>query len=107
MPDYTFSDVEILDISQASIDGKEIRNAVEVIFSDTAADPDGAGQYPRVTVRKEDSASIADYGYRLYQIAEASTSQINTYAEAEALATRVEGLLARPVHPDPPRDHHP
>lgn len=95
-PDYTFSDVEILDISQASIDGKEIRNAVEVIFSDNAADPDGAGQYPRVTVRKEDSASIADYGYRLCQIAEASTSQINTYAEAEALADAVLADLAQP-----------
>ena len=93
---YTFDNDEILEVARASIDGKDIRNVVEITYSDSNATKDGAGQYPRVTLRKEDAASITAYGYRICQIAEGSTSQIDTYTEASGLADAVLSDLAEP-----------
>ena len=95
-PDYTFTSDEIIDFTQASIDSKDIRNVVELTFSDSNGTKDGAGQYPRITIRKEDATSITAYGYRICQIAEASTSQIDTFTEASDLADAILSDLKDP-----------
>lgn len=95
-PDYTFTNDEVEEIGNASINGANIRNAVEVIFSDSNGTQDGAGNYPRVLIRREDAGSISAFGYRLCQISEASTSQIDTYDEANDLAGYVLSDLSQP-----------
>jgi hypothetical protein len=96
--DYVFAADDILEVNSARLDAANIRTAVEVTFSDSDGGQDGAGQYPRVTVRREaSSALIAQYGYRLAQISEASASQIDTYAEAVALADAFLDDLAQPT----------
>ena len=95
LQDYDFSTDEIVDVTRASVEGADIRNAVEVIFSDFA-NADENNFAPRVTVRATDSASITKYGYRLCQISEASTSQIDTEQEAQDLAEAILGDLAEP-----------
>ena len=93
--DYTFTTDEILEVSRASLDAKDIRNVVEVIYSDFA-NADENNFAPRVSVRRSSTSSITKYGFRLCQIAEASTSQIDTYAEAAALADAVLDDLKEP-----------
>jgi hypothetical protein len=94
-PDYTFTTAEVLEVSRASIEGGDIRNAVEVIYSDFD-NADENNFAPRVTVLRSDAASIAKYGYRFCQIAEASTSQIDSYTEAADLADAILSDLAEP-----------
>jgi hypothetical protein len=94
-PQHTFTTDEIIEVTRASIIAKDIRNAVEVIYSDVA-DPDENGQARRVSVRRTDPTSIGKYGYRLCQIAEASTSQIDTYQEAVDLADAILSDLDEP-----------
>jgi len=94
-PDYTFTTAEVLEVSRASIEGGDIRNAVEVIYSDFD-NADENNFAPRVTVLRSDVASIAKYGYRFCQIAEASTSQIDSYTEAADLADAILSDLAEP-----------
>ena len=69
---------------------------MELTFSDSNGTKDGAGQYPRITIRKEDATSITAYGYRICQIAEASTSQIDTFTEASDLADAILSDLKDP-----------
>ncbi|HEY7822476.1 MAG TPA: hypothetical protein VIG24_06580, partial [Acidimicrobiia bacterium] len=94
-PQHTFTTDEILEVTRASIDGKQIRNAVEVIYSDSN-DVDENGHPRRVLVRRSDSSSINAYGYRLCAISEASASQIDTYDEAVDLADAVLADLKEP-----------
>ena len=94
-PDYTFTTNEIGEVSRASIEGADIRNAVEVIYSDFA-NADENNFAPRVTVLRSDASSIAKYGYRFCQISEASTSQIDSYTEAADLADAILSDLAEP-----------
>lgn len=84
---------EITAMSQ-SIDN--VRNVVRVIFPDSASiGPDGN---PRIsTVQAEDTDSIAKYGRLFCEIAEGSTSQIDTETEADALAAAVVSDLAEPI----------
>jgi len=94
-PDYTFSNNEILEVTRASIEGRDIRNAVEVIYSDFN-DADENNFAPRASVVRSDATSISKYGYRYCQIAEGSTSQIDSYSEASDLADAILADLKEP-----------
>lgn len=65
--------------------GEDVRNVVDVWYTDLA-DLDAAGNPKRKRVRVSDSASVALYGRAWMEMAEASTSSIDTEEEAERLA---------------------
>lgn len=64
-----------------------IRNVVRVIFSDSA-DLDGSTPKRKI-VEVSDSASITAYGRRWMEVAEASSSNIDTTVEATAMANAI------------------
>lgn len=89
---YTASDYEHLGELSTSL--ADVRTAVTVTYPD-ASDPDAAGQPKRKTVRREDTAATARYGYPLpggtaiareMRIAEAATSNTRSLTEATRLA---------------------
>jgi hypothetical protein len=63
----------------------DVRNAWQIVYSDKA-DLDAKGTPKRKTVARTDATSIAAYGRRWAEIAEASSSVIDTQAEAERMA---------------------
>lgn len=75
---------------------EDVRNAWSIVYSDRT-DLDAVGQPKRKTVLLEDAASIAKYGRRWAQDAEAGTSNINTAAEALRLATAALADTATPA----------
>jgi hypothetical protein len=72
---------------------EDIRNVVVVWYSDRL-DPDVGGVPRRKKVTATDAASVAKYGRRWMEIAEASTSNIDTATEATALANACLSDLA-------------
>ncbi|AEI66937.1 hypothetical protein [Corallococcus macrosporus] len=64
---------------------EHIRNAVEVVYWDRS-DLDATGMPKKKTVTSTNPTSIATYGRRFMQVAEASASNINTEEEAQRLA---------------------
>jgi hypothetical protein len=96
-PDRTFGPNEIYadGISQLKVDVASIRNAVQVVFSASgSADP--SGNPVRVSVLVTDSTSITKYGRRFMELGEASTSNIDTSAEATTMATAAVSDLKEP-----------
>jgi hypothetical protein len=89
--DYTFTAADYDNISGLATDISGIRNVVRVVYSDRTATAYPDGTYPRVTVESTDSTSITAYGRRFMEIAEASTSNIDTSTEADKMA---DGALA-------------
>jgi hypothetical protein len=91
IPDWYYGPKEYAELGQVRTSLEDVRNAVEVVYSDSA-DLDVAGNPKRKTVSVEDSASIAALGgegsggRRFMRVAEAATSNINTSSEATALA---------------------
>lgn len=94
----TFGPTEIAEdgYNRVSVELQNIRNAVDVTFSD-AQDLDASGNPKRKTVSRTDSASITKYGRLFCAVAESSTSNIDTTAEATALADRMLSDLAEPT----------
>jgi len=78
-PDYTFGPDEYGQPTRLNMSRRAIRNAVSVPYTDSATGD-------RLTVEETDAASITKYGRRWMQLAEAATSQIDTEAEARAMA---------------------
>ena len=72
----TFTASDYLDISASTISRKGIRNVVRVVFTDSS---DGMA---RKTSEQSDATSIAKYGRRFMELGEASSSMIDTNAEA-------------------------
>ena len=86
-PDLTLSADDYETISTARTSITEIRNIWEIVYSDVdELDPTTGRPGARITVTRPDAASIAAYGERWAEIAEDSTSPINTRAEAERMA---------------------
>lgn len=73
-----------------------IRNVIRVWYSDSA-DLDAEKRPKRKKYEATDAASIAAYGRRFMEIAEAATANIDTTAEATALANACRDDLALPV----------
>ncbi|NTX59568.1 fibronectin type III domain-containing protein [Myxococcus sp. CA051A] len=74
----------------------DIRNAVRVVYAD-ANDRDAAGNGKRKMLTEVNSVSIAEYGERWSEIVEASTSNINTEAEARRLARAFINDMSEPA----------
>lgn len=87
---------EVEDYKRLSTDWQGIRNAIRVVYSDSQ-DLDPAGNPKRKTVDRTDAASQTKYGELFAEIAEATNSNIDTAAEAQALADAVLSDLAEPT----------
>lgn len=83
-------------IKKLDINDDDIRNEIEVEFGNST-DPDNATVSKRNSVRVEDALSVARYWRRAARIGLASTSELNTTAQATALANAVLSDLAYPV----------
>jgi hypothetical protein len=93
-PVFTFLPSEILNWGAVGISIEDVRNAVEVLYTDGSKD--AGGQLVVKRAYAEDLASQAKYGRRWFSLTEGSSSQINTLAEAEALAEAILSDLAEP-----------
>ncbi|RKH09332.1 hypothetical protein D7X74_29850 [Corallococcus sp. CA047B] len=85
MPVATFGPDSVLEFSELKRSLEHVRNVVEVVYSDKA-DKDATGAKKRKTVTATHAASIALYGRRWMQVAEAASSLIDTELEATRLA---------------------
>lgn len=97
-PDHTFDADHYFAVPTFVVDRTTVRSLVEVVYSDSE-DLDTAGQPKRKTVSVQDKDSMDRYSGglpRWCQIAEASTSQIDTAAEALTLANAVLSDLKDP-----------
>ncbi len=96
-PDLTYTADDYVEVTRCAVELASIRNVVEVVYTDSTvseATPDDTSG--RRTVTSSDSTSITAYGRRWMQIAEASTSNINTSTEATALADAALADLQEP-----------
>ena len=94
--DATFGADDYEDFRRLSIDISGIRNAIRVVYSDSAdLWPDGTPKRKTVTVT--DATSITAYGRRFAEVAEDSASQIDTSTEATAMATAMLTDLKSPT----------
>lgn len=94
---YTWGPHQYRDVTQMKIHRADVRNSVEVIYSDASVIDAATGAPPaRVTVRAFDEQSSIKYGRRWMQIAEASNSNIDTGTEAARLAAAALADLKEP-----------
>lgn len=82
-------------VKRAEIRIADIRNAIDLIFSDSQ-DLDSGGHPKRKKISVTDPASIAKYGRRWGEVQEADTSNIDTSAEATTLANAILSDLKEP-----------
>lgn len=87
--DWTFGPNDYLEVTQLGVKVYHIRNAVKVSFTDAAT---GERDY----YLAEDPVSIAKYGRRFMEIAEASDSPINSLVRAQGMADPAVSDLAEP-----------
>lgn len=96
-PARTFSPSSYVDVGSLDMGVENIRNVVKVVYSDSA-DLGTDGKTPRRKyVTATDSASVTAYGRRYMELAEEGTSQVDTTAEANALAAAALADLATPL----------
>lgn len=93
--DRTFSKQAYLSVDRLAVDIAGIRNAIRVIYSDSA-DLDLAGYPKRKVIEVTSATSITAYGRRFMEISEDSNSNIDTSTEATDLANAVLSDLATP-----------
>lgn len=84
-----------VDCSELGVDIWDIRNVVRVVYSDSSTKAPG-GEALRKVVEVSDAASITKYGRRFCEIAESSSSSIDTSTEATRLANAVLADLKEP-----------
>lgn len=92
----TFRRDEEIDLSEAKISVFDIRNVVAVTYADVAK-PSAEGRNMRVSKIVTDAASVAKYGRRFMEIQEDDASNIDTSAEAAAMANAALADLADPL----------
>lgn len=86
--DYTFAKSRYINVSKCALDRTNIRNAIVVEYGPAR---------PRSVWTSEDATSGARYGRRWLKLIEATDSQIDTEAEAIALADAILADLKDPV----------
>ncbi len=91
----TFSPAQYGDPTKLEVDWSKIRNCGRCVYSDSQ-DLDASGQPKRKAVEVTDAASITKYTELFCETGEASTSNIDTAAEATSLITRVISDCAEP-----------
>lgn len=94
--DRTFGPNNYKSINNLDLSSDGVRNVVRVVYTNSSATMPNGVDHPRAYVQQEDSSSIAKYGRQFCEIAEASTSQIDTATEATALAAAVLSDLSEP-----------
>lgn len=92
----TLNEADEVECSQLSLDVWSIRNAVRVVYGDSSSRSPSLSP-TRIAIDVTDSASIAAYGRRFMEIAEADTSSIDSASEATRLANAVLSDLSTPV----------
>lgn len=95
-PDYTFDSDDYEQLTEVSVDKQEIRNVIQVIYGNRAT-LTPLGQSKRTVLQVSDSASITKYGRLFFEIAEESTSNIDSSAEATTLANAALSDLKEPT----------
>lgn len=88
-PDKTYAPGKVLGYSQMSMKMADIRNAVRIVYTPLSTQV-------RTSVLVTDSTSIANYGRRYFEAAEASSSNIDTSTEANLMANAVLDDLKDP-----------
>ena len=97
VPDRTFSADDYDDLTNVAISRVNIRNFIRVVIDVVDdSDPDSPGQGVRTQVIAQDAASIARYGRRFMEIAEAGSSPIDSVVEAQRMADAALGDLKEP-----------
>lgn len=98
-PDRSFGEYDgppVDGVKKISVSRTDVRNVIRVIVSDSS-DKDPQGYPRRKVVEAVDSASITRYGRRFMEVAESSTSNLDTVTEATTLADRILSDLASPL----------
>lgn len=95
-PDRTFGPGDRFELKRLETKLEGIRNVVRIIFSDSQ-DLDAGGHPKRKTLERTNATSITRYGRRFMEIAEADVSNIDTTAEATAMADAVLSDLSSPL----------
>ncbi|WP_141323606.1 hypothetical protein [Myxococcus sp. AB025B] len=93
---WTFGPSDYRDVSKLDINVAQVRNRVEVIYSDTG-DLDVTGQPKRKSVVVEDAASQEAYRVRFIQLAEDASSNIDRELEARKMAEAALSDLKEPL----------
>jgi hypothetical protein len=96
VPNRTFGPSERYPLKELSVDVAWIRNAVQVVYNDSA-DLDAQKRPKRKTVVRTDPTSVTAYGRRFCEVAEGETSNIDSATEANTLADAILSDLANPV----------
>lgn len=91
--DYSFGPDDYYDIKGLKVSRKDVRNVVQVVYDDKSV---STALPLRQRVIVQDLTSIAQYGRRWMEMAEASTSQIDTAAEANTMAQAALADLSQP-----------
>jgi hypothetical protein len=94
--DRTFTSAQRYPLTKLTTQVQWIRNAVQVVYSDSA-DLDANKIPKRKTVVRTDATSISSYGRRFCEVAESDASNIDSSTEANALADAILSDLANPV----------
>lgn len=92
----TFNANQVRDVKVCKVARDGIRNVVRVLYSDSTA-LDAAGAPTRKSVEVTDAASLAAYGRRWMEVAESSSSNIDSSTEATTMANAILADLATPV----------
>ncbi|RJS19578.1 hypothetical protein DRW03_21335 [Corallococcus sp. H22C18031201] len=93
-PVWRYGPAQYVELSSVAQSLADIRTDVEVVYSDKA-DKDSTGLAKRKKAYAENLTARALYGRRWMQVAEASTSNINTAPEAQRLADAAVADLSR------------
>ncbi|NVJ26869.1 hypothetical protein HUW62_37190 [Myxococcus sp. AM011] len=93
---WTFGPGDYRDVAKLAINKTEIRNRIEVVYSDTG-DLDVTGQPKRKSVIVGDAASQGAYGVRYMQLAEDASSNIDREVEARKMADAALSDLKEPL----------
>jgi hypothetical protein len=88
-PDYTLGPSRYSDLSEVRSSKEAIRNYIRIVWTDYATSVRQATVF-------QDALSIAKYGRRFMEIAEAATSQIDTAGEASTFGNAALQDLAEP-----------
>lgn len=88
-PDKTYAPGQVLGYQQMVMRLADVRNAVRVVYTPLSTQD-------RTSVLVTDSTSIANYGRRYFEAAEASSSNVDTSTEANLMANAILADLKDP-----------
>lgn len=95
-PDRVFTLAEVRGYSDVALDIANIRNVVRVVYSDSA-DLDPQNRAKRKSATAVDTTSATRFGRRYMEVAEGSSSSIDSPGEATTMANAMLSDLASPV----------